>query len=303
VAANRVNPSGEGRVNEKGLGIHQMRTLFRLTVVQLIVAVLAGLQASSEAVAADLFPDKNLEAAIRAELKKKSEDELKQDDLKNVYFLKAHGKKIANLAGLEKCINLALIDLADNAIKDLKPLAGLKNVQSLTLSNNQIADLAALAKLAKLQYLQLEANQIEKLDALKDLKKLSALYLANNKIKSVAPLAGLERLSSLYLDGNQVTDITPLKKLKWLSSLGLKKNGISNVAPMSNMTELRYTFLEGNKIADISPLVAMAKKDAAGDRRFAPYWQLYLAGNPLNEAAKKTHLAELKKIGVRVKVE
>src|SRR5579872_6168506 len=89
--------------------------LFQTT---LAVAILAGLaaQTASALAAGPLFPDKNLEAAIREELKKGDKESLKEDDLKNIYFVHAKGKKIANLAGLEKCINVESIDLARNEI-------------------------------------------------------------------------------------------------------------------------------------------------------------------------------------------
>jgi len=44
----------------------------------------------------------------------------------------------------------------------------------------------------------------------------------------------------------------------------------------------------------------MAKKDAAGEKRFAPYWRLYLKGNPLDDAAKKTQIPAMQKLNVRV---
>ena len=72
------------------------------------------------------------------------------------------------------------------------------------------------------------------------------------------------------------------------------------MAALGSMTELRYTFLEGNKVTDLGPLVTMAQKDAKGDRRFAPYWNLYVSGNPLSDAAKGGQIAALKKVGVRV---
>jgi hypothetical protein len=46
----------------------------------------------------------------------------------------------------------------------------------------------------------------------------------------------------------------------------------------------------------------MAKKDASGDMRFAAFWQVYLAGNPLTDAAK-AQAEELKKLGGRVFLE
>ena len=136
----------------------------------------------SPAEAASLILDKNLESAVRDVLKKTDlKKPLTAEDLKDVYILKSRGKEIMTLAGLEKCTNLALLDLSNNAVKDLKPLADLKNLQSLDLSHNKIGDLAPLAKLTRLQYLQLESNRISKLDALKGIKSLTSLYPSKNK--------------------------------------------------------------------------------------------------------------------------
>jgi hypothetical protein len=60
--------------------------------------------------------------------------------------------------------------------------------------------------------------------------------------------------------------------------------------------------LQNNKVEDLAPLVEMAKKDAEGPKRFAPYWNLYLAENPLSDSSKP-QLEELKKIGVRVNMD
>ena len=290
--------------------MRRLTSLFTLTA--LLLTILGGpataqdkkdKKAAMKAPAAKkIFPDAKLQAVITAILKKKQAktDPIQEADLKTIFFLEAPGKEITNLSGLEKCPNLALINLSKNGITDLKPLAGLKNVQSLDLSKNKIADVTPLKGLAKLQYLQLEHNQVAKLDGLGGLKKLSALYLSNNKVASVAPLKGLEKLSSLYLDNNKVADLAPLKGLKWVANLALRNNQVKDVAALGSMTELRYTFLEGNKVTDLGPLVTMAQKDAKGDRRFAPYWNLYVSGNPLSDAAKGGQIAALKKVGVRV---
>ena len=104
------------------------------------------------------------------------------------------------------------------------------------------------------------------------------------------------------MEKNKVSDASPLKAQRWLERLDLKDNQLKDVSALSGMTELRYLFLERNQIGDLAPLVEMAKKDAAGERRFAPYWNLYLAGNPVSDASK-AQVAELAKIGVRVKTE
>ena len=84
-----------------------------------------------------------------------------------------------------------------------------------------------------------------------------------------------------------------------MERLDLKDNQIKDLSPLSEMTELKYTFLERNQITDLSTLVEMAKKDIAGEKRFAPYWKLYPNGNPLSESGK-AQLVSLTKFGVRI---
>src|SRR5438552_19015413 len=129
--------------------IHRNTIVARLCIA-LVVGSLIHARASS-AHAAGPFPDKNLEAAVRAALHLEDKAELNDDKLKNLYILEAAGKEIRDLAGLEKCPNLALIKLSKNQVADVAPLKGLANLQSLDLAGNKVADVAPLAGLAKLQ--------------------------------------------------------------------------------------------------------------------------------------------------------
>ena len=61
--------------------------------------------------------------------------------------------------------------------------------------------------------------------------------------------------------------------------------------------------LQGNQITDISPLVELAKQDVEGPKRFAPFWRLYLAKNPLEGDSADKHLSALKEYGVRLNME
>ena len=58
--------------------------------------------------AAIAIPDKGLEAALRAVLQEPKGD-LTEQKLMNVYVLEADGKEVKDLAGLDKCKNLALL--------------------------------------------------------------------------------------------------------------------------------------------------------------------------------------------------
>jgi uncharacterized protein (TIGR03067 family) len=245
------------------------------------------------------FPDKNLEAAVRAFLHEPT-GELTEEKLSNVNST-LEGKNIRDLTGLEKCKNLMAIRFTNGQIANLTPLKELTNLQSLDLSGNQITDITPLKGLNKLQYLVLDNNQISKLDALSGLTAIWALRLSHNQIADIGPLANLSRLSSLSLDHNQVRDLSVLSKITRVSTLDLNDNQIEDITPLGKQTELSMLLLERNKIKDLAPLVTAVKADAEGQKRFAPYLQLYLAGNPLSDAAKNEQLAALKQYGVRIK--
>lgn len=269
----------------------------------LTAGVLAGLcsLAVGAPLLADLFPDKNLETAVRKYVfaKRNNQEPLTEDDVKDLSTIEARGKKIQDLTGLEKCRSLAQLVLSGGEVADVGPLKGLKNLQLLDLSKNKIQDVSPLGELKKLQYLQLEGNQVSDLKPLAKLENLRNLYLTRNKVKDLAPLKDLTKLVSLYLDHNQVEDLKPLAKLKGLSSLDLRHNEVQDLSPLKEHTEYRYLLLDHNRIQDLAVLVAMAKKDAE-KKRFAPFWNLHLSGNPLSDAAKSEQIAALKKLGGRI---
>jgi internalin A len=245
------------------------------------------------------FPDKNLEQAVREALHEPKAD-LTKERLANLYVLETSHAPIRNLTGLEECKNLALLKLAKSQVSELKPLTGLTNLQSLDLSGNKIADVTPLSSLTKLQYLDLSNNAVASVAPLSGLNALFALYLANNQVRDITPIGNLAKLSSLSLAHNQVQDLAPLLKVTRLTTLDLNDNQVADLKPLNKQAELSLLMLERNKIADLAPLVGMAKADAEGPKRFAPYLRLYLAGNPLSEEAKTKQLAALKSYGVRI---
>jgi Leucine-rich repeat (LRR) protein len=86
----------------------------------LLLAVPAGAVASEDV----SFPDANLEAAVRDALRI-SEEGITVDDMATLSVLDADGRGISDLSGLEHAVNLRDLDLEDNEISDLGPLANL----------------------------------------------------------------------------------------------------------------------------------------------------------------------------------
>src|SRR2546423_9791724 len=103
-----------------------------------MIALVAVGTSSPHAAADDLFPDKNLEAAVRQQVfeKRNKPDPLVEADVVNISVVRGAGKKIANLQGLEKCKALAELSLENNEITDLEPIKDLKLIQLLNLGKN-----------------------------------------------------------------------------------------------------------------------------------------------------------------------
>lgn len=271
--------------------------------MSLILSVLLSL--SSAIVNADdaNVPDPELRKVLEKILRKKDvkENFFTTENLKKIWFLDATNLGIADITGLEHCYNLGEVRLNGNAIRDVSPLGELRNIQSLNLADNRIEDPSPLGKIKKLQYLRLDGNDIQKVDGLVGLEALNVLHLGRNRIKDIRPLARLKDLWTLKLDNNLIEDISALTEVR-VDSLDLAHNRISDVSPLRSQSHLTFTFLQGNRIKDIRPLVEMAREDAEGEQRFAPYWKLYLAENPLSDESKK-QLDELRSIGVRLNME
>ncbi|MEQ9000490.1 MAG: leucine-rich repeat domain-containing protein [Coleofasciculus sp. B1-GNL1-01] len=119
------------------------------------------------------------------------------------------------------------LQLWDNSITDISPLAGLSNLTVLNLGRNSITDVSPLAELSN----------------------LTKLSLGSNSITDISPLAGLSNLTKLYLDSNSITDVSPLAGLSNLTELFLSSNSITDASPLAQLTNLRRLFLGDNPIA------------------------------------------------------
>ncbi len=97
---------------------------------------------------------------------------------------------INDLDGIQFCIHAKSIDLSDNRISDLDPIAGLKNLEELNLSDNQIGYI----------------------DSLSNLLNLKSIILSNNLFDDISPLFGLEKLEYADLSGNKL-DIKQINRL------------------------------------------------------------------------------------------
>lgn len=249
----------------------------------------------------DLFPDKNLEAAVRREVfeKRYNNDALTAEDVKNISQVVGKGKGIKSLEGLQNCKALMKIDLGKNEIVDLAPIKELSLLQSIDFSSNKIESLEPMVGLVKSQYLQLSGNLVTDLAPLREMSNLRNLYIADNKVKSVEPISSLKRMVSLDLTGNPIEDIAPIGKLSGLKSINLKGCGIKSLEFVRNLKP-DFLMLNGNAISDFGPLVEICEADSKDERRFAQFLRLHLDEATLKEAAQSTAIEKLKSAKVRI---
>ena len=95
---------------------------------------------------------------------------------------------------------LERLNLADNAIEDLRPLARLTRLEVLLLDRNRITDVLALSPMAELANLGLAGSQIANLWPLEGLGQLHRLDLSGNAAADPSALGRVENLRWLWLD-------------------------------------------------------------------------------------------------------
>ena len=192
----------------------------------------------------------------KKELESLKELSLKNEEGKNILtttslkdtpefkFIQTHG--IKNLLGLENAVNLEKLDLNENEISDLSPIAKLNKLTKLSLIRNRISDLQPLSELTNLEYLDLYANKIEDISPLAKLTNLKHLDLHNNNDQTGDPVHPT-------ISGG-IKDISAVKNLTKLEMLSLGSNNISDITPIKNLTNIKDLVLGGNHISDYSGL-------------------------------------------------
>ena len=223
--------------------------------------------------------DPNLRSAIEEALGKTKGAAITRADMQTLTKFEGEGRGIQNLTGIEFAENLELLDLSDNEVSDLSPLAGLTHLKVLDLSHTAISDVSVLAGLTNLVKLHLNSTAISdvsalagltnliRLDlshtaisdvsALAELTHLKVLDLDNTAISDVSALAGLTHLKVLYLDNTAISDVSALAGLTNLVKLSLYNAAISDVSALAGLTNLVELYLNENAISDVSALAGL----------------------------------------------
>ncbi len=170
-------------------------------------------------------PDANLRAKITETLRIPLGETLTVADMLKLRRLTANDADIRDLTGLQLASNLTFLSLANNAISDTIPLAGLRRLTTLVLDDNRISDVVPLTRLSQ----------------------LTMLSLRNNWISDMSPLVGLTQLKGsknrygLDLQGNRLTSYSLYRYIPLLQVAGVNV-GFENMSTDEKQPMVRLIY-------------------------------------------------------------
>jgi hypothetical protein len=133
------------------------------------------------------FPDPHLLKAIRTAVGIPT-GEIHRLDLVSLLFLGSNADTISDLTGLEYCINLQVLYLNDNPVRDLTPLASLSHLDEVQLVGDSLSSIPTLPGWTSVRRLFLTDNQITDLAGIASMTNLHHLFAANNLFTDLGPL-------------------------------------------------------------------------------------------------------------------
>jgi hypothetical protein len=191
------------------------------------------------------FADDRLRGAVEAEL---WISDPTPTDMLGLTSLNAGYEGITSLTGLECALNLQVLVINWNQIRDVSPLAGLTNLEELVLHGNPLDGISALSGLVGLRHLDLRTTGISDLSPACTLQNLKELDAWGNDITDISSLSCLPSLEMLWLGNNRIGDISVLSQLTMLRGLFLRVNDITDISPLLGLTHLANLDLLDNPL-------------------------------------------------------
>ncbi len=149
--------------------------------------------------------------------------------------------RLSDISILKHFKELEELELRDNHIENITPLAELTGLKILDISQNPLekGDISALKKLTGLTELNLRETNLKDLAPISGLIDLVYLNIHSNPdLKTIAPVQNLAKLETLIMRnvpvGKEIEFIAPLKKL---NRLNLRNCNVSNLSVLGELME------------------------------------------------------------------
>ena len=161
------------------------------------------------------------------------------------------GCSLSTTNGLEKATGLRYLDLSNNTIRNIAPLASLQSLQELYLQNNALTDLSALSTIRAMHKLNVSGNALTSINPICSLNGLTWLDASNNQLASVELISGLTMLKELYLSKNLLTDVSGLDACTALQVLYLDNNQLTDISMLSQLTKITMLNFSHNQVVEL----------------------------------------------------
>ncbi len=161
------------------------------------------------------------------------------------------GCSLSTTAGLDSAKTLTHLDLSNNAIRNIAPLAALQKLQEINLSRNALNDLSALSALTALRSLDVSHNNLASLSPITVLAGLEHLNAANNALSDLSGLQKLTKITYLDLSNNTASDILPLSGCAELMNLNISANGLTDISVLAGLTKLQTLNFANNQVTEL----------------------------------------------------
>lgn len=228
-----------------------MRTKLLLLLITILVATFISVPgcggSSEDPPIVVVFTDPDLDQAVRDAIGQPT-GHIQAASLLGLLTLDASGLTIADLEGIQYCLDLETLSLQNNNLTNashLNRLSALVNLTTLRLDMNGISTLGWITTLTNLTTLNLRANNLVDITDLAGLTLLVTLRLADNQIVNMDALELLVDLETLLIDHNLITDVTVF----------INNTGIDTATDTINIED--------------NPLSCQAFADIAGEPRLA----------------------------------
>lgn len=161
-----------------------------------------------------------------------------EDDLETVEDIEIIFDPIAEIANLNRCVNLRSLTLINVGLQRISNLACVgRSLERLALIENRISRIEGLY-LPQLRELYLQGNSICRIEGLEACPRLQRLWLMNNRIVKIENLHPLADLRELCLQGNRISRIQNLEPLANLEALHLAENRIADFKDLQRLSHL-----------------------------------------------------------------
>lgn len=158
---------------------------------------------------------------------------------------------LSTISGLEKAQNLEYIDLGNNTIRNLEPLAHMMNLREINLNHNALTGLNALSVLSNLERLDVSYNSLTSIAPLATCTKLSDLNVSQNELTELGAIDNLPALRYLSANNNTISDISILADNTSLTELHIAKNQIEDITALSSLTNLEVIDFSNNQVVNL----------------------------------------------------